>query len=59
MIRARLTRAAARDRRGGRDAPARVGRHASLALYYYGYRYLDTQLGRWLSSDPAQPMVAR
>jgi RHS repeat-associated protein len=21
-------------------------------LYYYGYRYLDTQLGRWLSRDP-------
>jgi RHS repeat-associated protein len=23
-------------------------------LYNYGYRYLDTQLGRWLSRDPIE-----
>jgi RHS repeat-associated protein len=25
-------------------------------LYNYGYRYLDTQLGRWLSRDPIAEM---
>jgi len=33
---------------GSGSAPCPVG----TLLSYYGYRYLDTQLGRWLSRDP-------
>ena len=28
------------------------GSRRASGLYFYGYRYLDTQLGRWLSRDP-------
>jgi len=33
-------------------ARRRHGSRPASGLYYYGYRYLDTQLGRWLSRDP-------
>lgn len=42
-------------------ANSKVGRYSGRdrdagGLYYYGYRYYQPWLGRWLSSDPAGPI---